>query len=280
MNLIHWILNLAALFLWIDWRTGRATAQPQPVISLASALRETHRAPRAWGSLIAVLLILLVRPFFYHTVGASLDWTPVTDVLAISIPWRSDLLGRMFVYSTVGFGVTLVYYYGCILFVSAANAGSPKTEVLRRFIRAQLGWLDHLPWFLKLLAPFVAVAVSWAALVPILVQLGMLPATPPPAVLWSQAGILAVAALLVWKWFFVVLFLLHALNTYVYLGTHPVWPFIESVGAKLLKPLFFLRAGKLDLAPFAAIALILVLTEWLVRPWVFNLFERTLNISH
>ena len=43
MNWLHWILNFAALLLWIDWRTGRAANQPQPVISLASALRETTR---------------------------------------------------------------------------------------------------------------------------------------------------------------------------------------------------------------------------------------------
>jgi hypothetical protein len=277
MNLIDWILNFAALFLWIDWRAGRANRQPQRVISLASALRETsRRGARGWSSLIGFAALVVLRPFFYHSIGSAVDWTPVMDLLAISLAWRSDILARMFAYSTITFSLTLGYYYGCVLFVSATNANAPESEVMHRFVRAQLGWLDKLPWFLKMVLPFVLVAMAWAAAVPLLVWLEIMPSPPGAEVPWAQAGILSLASILAWKWLFIVLFLLHALNTYVYLGTHPMWAFVTAVSGKLLRPLSWLRIGKLDLAPFAAIALVLALAELLVRPLAFRLFERTL----
>jgi uncharacterized protein YggT (Ycf19 family) len=276
MNLVNWILNLAGLFLWIDWRTASAANRPQPVISLASALRETgKRRSRGWNSLGGVAALLALRPFFYYTIGSAVEWTPVMDLLAISLPFRSDQLDRMFAYSTVSFAVTLGFYYGCLLFVAAVRTAKPETEVMRRFTRAQLGWLMLAPRPLKLALPFLAVAAGWFLLVPILVFLEIMPSLPPSQILWQQAGTLAASALLAWRWFLVALFLLYALNTYVYLGTHPAWEYLAEICGALLRPLWFLRIGKLDFAPFAAIALLLGLTEVLVRPFVIEWFGRT-----
>src|SRR5262245_59060699 len=104
MNLIDWILNLACLFLWIDWRSGTLARHPHSVLSLASAVRPAERRiGTGWGSLGVLLLILVIRPCFYYSIGSKLLWTPQFDLLAFSLPWRSDLLGRMYLYSTISF---------------------------------------------------------------------------------------------------------------------------------------------------------------------------------
>lgn len=277
MNWIHWILNIAALLLWIDWRTGRAASQPQPVISLASALRDTgRRRSRGWGSFAAFLALVLVRPFFYVNVGAAVNWTPVPSVLGVSLPFRSDIFERMAAYSTAGYLLTIGFYYGCVLFVSAVRTTAPEAEVMRRFLRAQLGWLDRWPSGLKVILPFVGAALFWAAAVPVLVWLEIAPSMPKAESLWAQAGLFGMASILAWRWFFAVLFVLHALNTYVYLGTHPAWVFLGEVGNGMLRPLQLLRIGKLDLAPLVATAMLFTVTELFVRPFALRWFERFL----
>lgn len=275
MNWIHWILNIAALLLWIDWRTGFAAHQPQPVISLASALRETNRRrSRGWGSLAVFVALVIVRPFFYVNIGSAMNWTPVVDVLGVSLPFRSDLFERMFAYSTAGYLSTLGFFYGCLLFLAVFRTTAPETEVMRRFLRAQLGWLDRLPAFAKAIVPFLGAGLFWAGSVPVLVALGIAPAMPRPEFLWAQAGILALASILAWKWFFGILFLVHVLNSYVYLGTHPAWAFVSEVGKAMLKPLAVLRVGKLELAPIIATAVLFAVCELAVRPFTLSWFER------
>src|SRR6476620_3160728 len=120
MNLIDWILNLAGLFLWIDWRSGTLARQPRPPLSLASAVRPAERRlPAEFGSLAVLAFILLVRPCFYYSIGSKLGWTPQLDLLAISLPWRSDLLGRMYLYSTISFLLTLGFFYAAMFLLSA-----------------------------------------------------------------------------------------------------------------------------------------------------------------
>jgi uncharacterized protein YggT (Ycf19 family) len=147
---------------------------------------------------------------------------------------------------------------------------------MRRFLRAQLGWLARLPWLVKALLPLAGAGLFWAAAVPMLAAVEIVPNVPRPEALWSQAGLVALASVLAWKWFFAALFFLHALNTYVYLGTHPVWAFIGEVGKGLLRPLAFLRIGKLDLAPFLATIVLFIAAELLIRPFACRSFERFL----
>jgi hypothetical protein len=278
MNLLHWILNIAALFLWIDWRTGQAAKQPQPLISLASALRATTRnRARGWGSLAGFAGLVLLRPLVYQTIGSALNWTPTIEVMGLTLSWRSNLFDRIFAYSTISFALTLGYYYGCLLFLDTVRPQAPEAEGIQRFIRAQLGWLARLPWFCKVLLPFLAAGLAWAALVPILVWLGLMPAVPAAPLLWTEAGILAIASILAWRWFFAVFFLLYLLNTYVYFGNHPFWNFVAATGTKLLKPLSSLRIGKVEFAPFVAIALLFAASELLIRPASLQMFERTLK---
>ncbi|MGZ8938630.1 MAG: hypothetical protein ACXW32_05405 [Limisphaerales bacterium] len=277
MNIIDWLLNLAGVFLWIDWRSGR-TGRPQSALSIASALRPTNRGPgRGLGSLAALAAILLVRPLFYHSVGPAVNWAASINFLAISIPWRSDLLGRMYLFSFISFAVALGFYYTWLLLLAAVNRPTgtvAREEVMPRFICGQLGWLDKIPWWLKIFTPSIVAALGWMLLALLLVEIGLLPVMQSPDALRGQAGAFAVAALLTWKWLLIFIFLVHLLNLYVYLGTHPLWPYLSAAARTLLLPLSFLRVGKVDLSPIIGIALVFALTELFLKPLVIDIFRR------
>jgi len=275
MNLINWILNFACLFLWVDWRTGTLARQPRSVLSLASAVRPAERriAP-AWGSLSILLFILVVRPCFYYSIGSKLLWTPQLDLLTISLPWRSDLLERMYVYSTISFLLVLGFFYSAMLLLSALNRKLPDTEVMQQFVRVQLGILERVPWWIKPLLPSIAAALGWVGATPLLAALDLLPSMPASNVLWAQALAFALGALLAWKWVLIGIFLLHLLNVYVYLGAHPAWSYISVTARKLLTPIRFLSFAKLDLAPIVGIIIVFLAAELLLKPAISQVFQK------
>lgn len=277
MNIIDWLLNIAGVFLWIDWRSGR-TGRPQSALSIASALRPTNRtAGRGLGSLAALGAILLIRPLFYHSVGPAVNWTASLNFLAISIPWRSDLLGRMYLFSAISFAVALGFYYSWLLLLAAVNrptSAVAREEALPRFVRGQLGWLDRIPWWLKLFTPSIVAALGWMALALLFVEIGLIPELQNPGALRIQASAFAIAALLAWKWLLIFVFIVHLLNLYVYLGTHPLWPYLSAAGRTLLLPLSFMRVGKVDLSPVVGIASVFAISELFLKPLVIDIFRR------
>jgi len=272
MNLVDWILNIAGIFLWMEWRSARS-AKPQSVLSLAGTIRQAGRSPgQGFGPLAGLILLLGARPAFYYTVGSAANWIPALDFLAISIPWRSDLLGRMYLFSTLSFLKVLGYYYAWLLLLSAVNRQLPDDDRIQRFIRGQLGWLEKIPWWIKLFLPSVAAALAWVFLLYLFVAMELIPEVAENGV-WGQAAAFALAAWLVWKWLLVGFFLVHLVNLYLYLGTHPVLVYIGTTSRKLLAPFFFLRSGKLDLSPVAGLALLFVLEKWLLEPLVLAIFK-------
>jgi hypothetical protein len=275
MSAVDSILNLALLFLWIEWRAARLVRRPQSVLTLASTVQPAeHRMGSGLGSLAALICILLVRPWLYHSIGSKLLWTPELDLLTLSLPWRTDLLDGMYVYSTATFLLTLGWFYSALLLLSVINRNMPDSEPIQQFVRLQLGWLESVPWPARLFLPLLVAGLAWAATAPLLVKLGLLPALPPPAALFGQALAFSLAALLSWKWLLIVLFLFHLVNTYVYLGVRPIWPYITATAQTLLKPVSFLTLPKLDLAPALGIGLVYCAAEFAVRPAVVRIFQQ------
>ncbi|HEV8543962.1 MAG TPA: hypothetical protein VGR78_16345 [Verrucomicrobiae bacterium] len=275
MNLLDWILNLAGLVLWIEWRSGRPLRRNPSVLSLASAIRPAEaRRGGGFAALGALLVLLFLRPFFYWSIGAKLQWTAQTDLLAISLPWRSDLLDRMFLYSTISFGIAFGLYYSCLLLLSAINRAMPDDNPVQRFIRVQLGWLEKIPWWLKVALPMLVTGFAWIALVPLVVHLELLPPLQNYDYSWGQAAALSLTILLVWKWLLLALFLFHLLNLYVYLGKYPLWDYISITARKLLWPVSFFAVGRIDLSPVIGIGLVFFVAELGVKPGMIRLFER------
>ena len=86
---------------------------------------------------------------------------------------------------------------------------------------------------------------------------------------------IGLCAYLAWKFLLVALLLLHLLNSYVYLGNHPFWLFVNTSARRLLWPLTWLplRFGRADFTPLAGIALVFFAGEY-GPPGLTLLFQR------
>src|SRR6185436_15778701 len=123
MDAIDWILNLACVLLWLNWRSIRFASVPQSIgVSLVGTLRraEPVRVPR-WSSLAALIALLLVRCVFYSQIGSAVNWTPSLQLGVVTLPFRSDYWPQMLLFSFFGFGLWLCGLYSWLLLVSVVN---------------------------------------------------------------------------------------------------------------------------------------------------------------
>ncbi len=278
MSLIDFILNLAGLLLWLNWRAGvPRPAAVTPTVSLLSTLKQTEPPVASRHFFLAGLVGLVVaRSFFYWHIGGATEWTPNLQLGAIALPFRSDLqFGWMLLYSLVSFGQALLVFCFWLLLLSVANHGVKDTDPYQRMLRQQLGWLETLPAWLKLVLPLLAGALLWMALNPLSLKLGLLPAPKSSAQCWEQSLVIGLATVLAWKFLLIGFWLLHLLNSYVYLGNHPFWNFVNTTSRNLLLPLRWLplRLGKVDFAPLVALTLVFWIGEFAPR-WLTELYRR------
>ena len=276
MSFLDSILNLVGLVLWIDWRSSKAVVKNPPQgVTLAHSLQSTERQKtRPWISLGALVLLLGVRGFFYWNVGTAATWTPVLDLVAISLSWRSDLLPVTMLFSVVSFGLTLFAYISGLLLLSCLHSRRGDEHQGERFVRFQLGWLDRLPWPFKLVLPFLIALGLWTGFNPLLAHLQMVPEPQSLAEIIREGAVLGLCIFIYWEWLLLPLFLLHFINTYVYLGHHPFWEYVSRTGGRLLWPLKFLRIGRLDLSPLAGMALVIWMFEYGLIPLIRELYQR------
>ena len=175
MSLIDFILNVAGLLLWLNWR-----AVPPPPVAPAGtaglALPRRAGPPRGrWWYLLGLLALLLGRAVFYWQAGARLQWDPGISLSIFSLPFRSDWPGRMVLFSLFSFGATLGFFYLCLLLLSSVNAPVSDADPAQRLVRLHLGRLERWPIGVKLLLPLVATMALWCALNPLLLWIDMVP---------------------------------------------------------------------------------------------------------
>jgi uncharacterized protein YggT (Ycf19 family) len=269
MALIDFILNLAALLLWWSWLAIRF--DPLTKTSAASLIGTLRKAdptgPKRWKYLATLLALLLLRAGIYHLLSPALHWTPALELDIIDLSFRSDLMGRMLLFSLLSFALTLGVFYLWVLLLSVANSGVPDLDPFQRLVRLYFKWLENWPWLVKLFLPFVAGALLWLALHPILTGMAIVPKGRSNLQVLEQAALIGATTYLAWKYLIVGVLLLHLLNSYVYLGNHAIWNFINTTARNLLHPLRWLplRLGKVDFLPLIGIALVFLVTETFSR---------------
>jgi uncharacterized protein YggT (Ycf19 family) len=263
VSVIDLILNIAGLLLWLNWRAVPFT--PTRPTSLGSTIRPAgHPAPRI-RSLVELIALLVVRAVLYWQWGAQLDWVPRIPLGPVTVWFRSDALGRMFLFSLLSFGATLGFFYLCLLLLSWIHAPTGEPEPAHRLMRAHLGSLDRWPAAMKLLLPLLFMALLWCALHPVLVRLRIVPSEiNSPWLVVAQGAVIGLAAYLALKFFLIAVFTLHLLNSYVYLGEFPLWNFVNVTARDLLRPVRWipLKAGRIDFAPACAIVLVLLCAQF------------------
>lgn len=271
MDVADYCLNLAALLLWLSWRSARFV-RPAPAISIQSVLKPIVTSkPRRWVSMVWLLGLLVGRGVLYWRVGSNVHWVPTLNIGCVSLQFNSVSPPRMLVFSFASFGVVLFVFYVWLLLLDFINRRVPDSDNWQRIVRLHLGWLRHLPGPFKLFAPVVVLASLWVVVNPWLVNAGMAVRPSSAMHMVQQAAVVGLGAILAWKYLIVLVLFLGVLNTYLYLGTHSFWRFVSMTNSNVLSPfrVLPLRFGRVDISGLVAMVL-----AWLI----WTTAERYLSI--
>ncbi|HVM47598.1 MAG TPA: hypothetical protein VMU04_06195 [Candidatus Acidoferrum sp.] len=279
MGPTNFILNLAGLLLWFNWRSlgfdplGKTTAA-----TLVGTLRRAEpRRLKRWHLLAALGVLLLLRALLYWQLGPAVDWTPHFHLpgIDIAIPFRSDNWWRMVLFSGLSFAALLAACYLWLLLFSIVNGRKSDGGSLQRMVRSHLGRVDRWPWAVKLLLPLLVGLVCWYLLNLLLARLGILPSAHSRIHRVEQAAVVGLGSYLSWRYLIGGVLALHLVASYVYLGNQPFWSFVTYTGRNLLRPLrrVPLRLAKVDFAPLMEMALVFLLAE-LAERGLTELYQR------
>ena len=259
MPVLDFILNCAALLLWLNGRSRSLTNLPRvPGIALIATLKSAQRRPaERWPSNLVLAGLLLARALLYWQVGTSARWMPTIPLGPITLHFRNDMFMPMLLFSLLGFLFFLAVLYFSLMLLAAVNRGSPENNAWLALIRAHLGPLARWHAPLLLLAPFVVTFLLWLLLGPLFSALQLSAPSSSFAHLARQALVIGLSAWLPWPGLIAGVFALHFVASYVYFGSAPFWNFINATARRLLRPLTLLplRLGKLDFTPLLGLAL-------------------------
>lgn len=263
MGYVDFILNLAGLLLWLNWRSIRFDPlEKRTPATLMGTLRPAEpKKMRRWHLLVFIVGLLTLRALIYRWIGGMTGWTAQLNLDVVVLSFRSDLLGRIMLFSFLSFALALGIFYVVLLFLSLLKGPDP----IRRLIKIPLGGLDDWPAWAKVLLPLVGGAVCWWSLTWLLSWQQICPPPVSMAQRIEEALVIGLASYLLWKFPLVALLFLHLLNSYIYFGKHPVWNYVDVTSRKLLRPLkqIPLRAGRVDFAPLMGIVIIFFVSRLL-----------------
>jgi uncharacterized protein YggT (Ycf19 family) len=260
VNLINFILNLAGLLLWIKWRSlpFDPIHKRTPATLVGTLRRAAPSHFRRWHLLAGIGALLVLRALFYWQIGSAAHWTGRLDLGVISLSFRSDLFGRILLFSIFSFGVTLGIVYLWLLLLTILAGRKATEQPTARLVRMQLGVIDGWPRWAKIILPFAATALLWWLASWLFVWLEIIPKPFSATHRIEESLVIGLGSYLAWKLIAAALLLLHLLNTYIYFGKHPFWSYLNATAQTLLGPLrkIPLRAGKMDFTPLVGITLI------------------------
>jgi uncharacterized protein YggT (Ycf19 family) len=260
MGLIDFILNLAGLLLWLNWRAAKADplGKPKPATLLGTLRRAEPANARRWHLPAALGGLLLLRALFYWQVGSALKpvWAGTLDLGVIAPSFISSSFGRILLFSIFSFARMFGILYLWLVLLSILGGPMPT----HRLVKMQLGEIDGWPRWIKLLLPLAVITLVWALASWPFAWLHTRPVMSAAHRI-EESLVIALGSYLVWKFLIAALLALHLLNSYIYFGKHPFWNYVNATAKKLLWPLekIPLRAGKADFAPVAGIALVFLL---------------------
>jgi uncharacterized protein YggT (Ycf19 family) len=273
MGYVDFILNLAGLLLWLNWRA--ATADPlgkrRPATLLGTLRRAEPGGAGRWQLPAILAGLLLLRAVVYWKIGPAVGWNGKLD-LGVTMPFfRSNLFGHMILFSIFSFARMLGIVYLWLLLLSILSGPEP----VHRLVRIPLGRIDRWPRWSKFLLPLLVTALVWGLASWPFAWLHARPAMSP-ALRFEEAVVIGLGAYLPWKFIIGALLVLHLLNNYIYFGRHPFWNYVDTTAQTLLRPLkkIPLRAGKVDFAPIVCIALVFSLAE--LAAWLLALLYQWL----
>ena len=268
MSLIDFILNLAGLLLWLNWRAvpfdPLTSATPATLVGTLRRAEPTR--VRRWHFLAALAGLLVFRAWLYGQLGPALNWAPRLNLVATRLVFKSaDPHGwQPLLFSLLSFSLFLGIFFLWLLLLSLLARGSGESLLPLRLARVHLGFVCAWPAWKKLLLPLVAGFVLWWLLTWPLAAWGLI---PRPVSSWSrlaQAALVGSSTYFAWKYLIAALLVLRLLHNHIYFGRHPVWNFVDVAGRRLLGPLqrLPLRVRRVDLTPMAGIVLVFLIAHF------------------
>ena len=265
MSLVDFMLNLAALLLWLNWRAVpfNPAVSPSRSGALLSTIKKAGSSNRTLVFLAGCGLVVLVRATLYWQIGSQLHWNPSLPLVLINPVFRSDYFGRILLFSVLSFTLTIALFYHCLLFLSLVNHKLPDSDPVQHWIRQHLGWIEHLPLPIRVLVPFLVSMAAWCALGPMLAAIRIHPSAGSLGHLLQQGVLIGAVSYLSWKYLIIAVLVLHLVNSYVYLGAMSVWNYLHHTSNAILWPISWipLQIGRLDFSPVVMMALVFLIAE-------------------
>lgn len=270
LDLIDFILNIAGLLLWLNWRTVRLDPINRPIpATLAGTVRRAEPMRlRRWHFLLALGALLFVRAVFYGQIGPAVNWTPKLNLTIISLAFPLTHGGQVFyrsalLFSVLSFVLVLIILYVWLLALAVINRRITNPDPFQKLLLLQLGRPARWPLIVQAALPFVAGTVLWMLCHPLLVHIGVISPVRTNSVLLAQGLILSLNAYLSLRFLLVGILVIYVITSYVFLGSNPVWDFVSTTSRNILSLNWLpLRIGKFDFAPLLAIALIVLVFYW------------------
>ena len=263
MQVIDFILNLAALLLWLSWCSVRfdPLGRRMPATLIGTLRRAEPQRLRRWHLLVVLAGLLLLRAGIYWQIGSATKpvWAGTLNLGVVVPAFASNSFVRMTLFSCLSFGLMLGVFYVCLLLLSILAGPEP----FHRLVRMPLGGIDRWPRWAKFLLPLAATAAFWWLASWLLASLQVIPEPVSTAHRIEESLVIALGSYLVWKYLIGVLLTLHLLSSYIYFGKHPFWAYVNAEAQTLLSPLqrLPLRVGKADFAPLVGMALVFLAAE-------------------
>jgi uncharacterized protein YggT (Ycf19 family) len=277
MGYVDLILNLASLLLWIKWRSlpFDPIHKRTPATLVGTLRRAAPSHFRRWHLLAVIGTLLVLRALFYWQIGPAVHWTGRLDFGVITLSFRSDLFGRILLFSIFSFGLTLAICYLWLLLLSLLAGPPANVGPVHRLVRMPLGGIDGWPGWAKIISPFAGTTLIWWLASWLFERLEIIPKPVSAAHRIEESVLIGLGSYLAWKLVAAALLVLNLLNTYIYFGRYPVWNYVNTTAQTLLSPLrkIPLQVGKVDFAPVVGIAVIFLAGE-LAERWLVWLYTR------
>src|ERR1700685_3188521 len=133
MGYVDFILNLAGVLLWLNWRSVRFDPlnKRTPATLIGTLRRAAPQRFRRWHLLAALGALLVLRALFYWQIGSAAHWSGKLSLGVITLFFSSDSFVRILLFSFLSFGLTLGIFYLWLLLLSILGGPEPIHGLVR-----------------------------------------------------------------------------------------------------------------------------------------------------
>lgn len=286
MGFLDLVLNIFAVWLWASWLMRVKTQNAgYRYGSVSNALnhpsKKQNRVGRHsgnWKMWVALLILLIARPLLYWDMG--LGWNAVLKFGAVSISFATTNLLAMQIFSLASFIQMLLIFYSWLLLLGIFNYGNNLNEnnLAHKVIHCLVGRLGNWPVGIRLCLPAMVAMPLWFFFSLILEWTGIFPQQGSIKAIFHESLVMGLCAYLPWCHLLAGLIFIYFLNSYLFLGTSPVWNYLHAITRKLLAFLYMLPLtfGKIDFVPIVGLGITFLIYEYGCR-WLSALFTMAMS---